>query len=126
MNNKNFTPKQIQKYKRQKFLSALNKCTRNLYNIFKNPKSDYETFKNRFISLKNEMQKFEDALITADHTKKAKEYINKLYKDYIIEKELTQEEFNKLKEREISNLNRLQKMKNKVKYSKNKYNDLEF
>jgi len=124
MNNKNYTPKQILKYKRQKFLNALNKCTRNLYNIFKNPKSDYETFKNRFIALKNEMQKFEDAIISSDHTKKAKEYIDKLYKNYIIDKELTKEEFTKLKEQEISNLNRLQKMKNKAKYSKEKYKKL--
>ena len=126
MNNKNYTPKQILKYKRQKFLNALNKCTRNLYNIFKNPKSDYETFKNRFTSLKNEIQKFDDVIISSDHTKRTKEYIYKLYKEYILDKSLTQEEFNKLKEKEISNLNRLQKMRNKAKYSKNKYNNLEF
>ena len=123
--SKIYTPKQIEKYKRQKYLSALNKCTKNLYNIFKNPSSDYNKFKNRFIELKREIDKFNDVIICTDYIKKTKEYIDNLYQNYVVKQELTNKEFNTLKNREISNLNRLQKMKNQTKYSKNKYKHLD-
>jgi len=124
--NKTYTPKQIEKYKRQKYLSALNKCTKNLYNIFKNPTSSYPKFKDKFIKLKEEIDKFSDVIIHSDHTKRTKEYIDRLYQNYVVNQELSEEEFNKLKSSEVTNLNRLQKMRNQNKYSKGKYKEFEF
>jgi len=119
--NKNYTPKQIQKYKRQKFISALNKCTKNLYRLFKNG-CKVDEFIDKFTTLKEEISKFEDGIyIHNDATKRVKEYIDNLYLNTVCNKNFTQEILDTIKDKEISNLNRLQKIKNSTKYSKDKY-----
>ena len=120
--NKKFTPKQIAKYKRQKYISALNKCTKNLYKIFKDKNSDYTTYQKKFIALKKEIDKFKDKsiYIHTDHLKKIEEYIENLYQSTILA-ELGKQKFLEIKEKEASNLNRLQKIKNRSKYNKEKY-----
>ena len=123
--SKIYSTKQIQKYKRQKYISALNKCTKNLYKIFKNPNSSYENYKNKFTELKNEIEKYSDVYIQADHIKRTKEYIDSLYQKTILNS-LDAQEFKELKEKEVSNLNRLQKIKNQLKYNKNRYKETEF
>ena len=115
-----FTPKQIAKYKRQKYLSALNKCTTNLYKMFKNPTTTYDNYKNKFTQLKNEIEKFSDVIISSEHTKRTKEYIDNLYLNSVLN-EISNSDFKDLKENEISKLNRLQKMKKRAKYNKEKY-----
>ncbi len=117
-----FTPKQIQKYKRQKYLSALNKCTTNLYKMFRNSSTTYESYKNKFSSLKKEIEKFDDVIISAEHTKRVKEYIDNLYLQSVLNS-LDSRDFEELKLSEIPKLNRLQKMKKQNKYSKGKYKD---
>ncbi len=118
-----FTPKQIAKYKRQKYLSALNKCTTNLYKMFKNSTTTYSTYKNKFTTLKDEIEKYSDIIVSAEHIKRTKEYIDNLYLQTVLN-EIDEESFKLLKESEVPKLNRLQKMKKKMKYSKEKYKNL--
>ena len=120
--NKKFTPKQIAKYKRQKYISALNKCTKNLYKIFKDKNSDYNSYQKKFIALKEEIDKFKDKniYIHTDHLKKIEEYIENLYQSTILA-EFSKQKFLEIKDKEASNLNRLQKIKNRSKYNKEKY-----
>jgi len=120
-----FTPKQIAKYKRQKYLSALNKCTTNLYKMFRNSTTNYENYKNRFITLKKEIEKFDDVIISSEYVKRTQEYIDNLYTKTVLHP-LTEQEFKTLQEDEVPKLNRLQKMKKKTKYSKEKYNSVIF
>jgi hypothetical protein len=117
---KEFTPKQIAKYRRQKYLSALNKCTTNLYKMFKNSATSYENYKSKFTTLKKEIEKFNDVIISAEHIKRTKEYIDNLYLQTVTHT-IDEEAFKKLSEEEIPKLNRLQKMKKKTKYTKEKY-----
>jgi hypothetical protein len=115
-----YTPKQIAKYRRQKYISALNKCTTNLYKLFKSQNSTYEDYITKFKLLKSEIDKYEDVLISGDYLKKIKEYINNLYLSSVLNS-IDSEEFQKLKDEQIPNLNRLQKMRNREKYSKDKH-----
>jgi len=115
-----YTPKQIAKYRRQKYISALNKCTTNLYKLFKNEATTYDEYKKRFSVLKDEIDKYNDVLISGDYLKRIKEYINNLYLNSVTN-EISNSEFNSLKSTEVSSLNRLQKMKNREKYSKDKH-----
>jgi len=115
-----YTPKQIAKYKRQKYISALNKCTTNLYKLFKNEATTYKNYKDKFTILKSEIDKYNDVLISGDYLKKIKEYINNLYLNSVLN-EIDEDEFKNLKEIQLPNLNRLQKMKNREKYSKDKH-----
>ena len=119
---KNYTPKQIEKYKRQKYISVLSKCTKNLFKIFRSETSNYENYRNRFIDLKEELNKLDKIRLDSEHSRKVDEYLEQLYKRTIEEKNLTEQQFQELKSIELSNLNRLQKLKNQKKYSKEKYN----
>jgi len=120
---KDFSPKQIERYKRQKLLGAINKCTKNLYKIFKDNTSTYCIYKEKFIQLKKEIEKYKDVLITNDYVKRVNSYIDNLYRDTIIN-EIDEDTFQDLKESEATNLNRLQKSKNSFKYKKDKYKSL--
>jgi len=119
--NRNYTPKQIEKYKRQKYISALEKCTKNLFKLFRNEKTTLESYSNKFKEIKRDLEKLDEIRLDGEYLKKTKEYIEQLYKETILNVEFSQKEFENIKNSELSNLNRLQKMKNNTKYSKNKH-----
>ena len=119
--NRNYTPKQIEKYKRQKYISALEKCTKNLFKLFRSEKSTLESYTNKFKELKKDLDKLDDIRLDGEYMKKTKEYIELLYKRTILNEEFSQKEFKNIKNSELTNLNRLQKMKNRTKYSKDKH-----
>jgi|AAUQ01.1.fsa_nt_gi hypothetical protein len=85
--------------------------------MFKDKKVGFSTFKGRFKRLKEEIELYSDVYLQGDHFKKTKEYIDRLYLE-VENRELNNKEFLEFKEREITNLNRLQKIKNQLKYSK--------
>ena len=119
--NKNYTPKQIEKYKRQKYISALEKCTKNLFKLFRSEKTTLESYANKFKEVKKNLDKLDEIRLDGEYLKKIKEYIELLYQRTILNEEFSQEEFKNIKNIELTNLNRLQKMKNKTKYSKDKH-----
>ena len=119
--NKNYTPKQIEKYKRQKYISALEKCTKNLFKLFRSEKTTLESYANKFKEVKKNLDKLDEIRLDGEYLKKIKEYIELLYQRTILNEEFSQEDFKNIKNIELTNLNRLQKMKNKTKYSKDKH-----
>ena len=116
-----YTPKQIEKYRRQKYLGVLDKSTKNLYNLFRNENSTYEKYRAKFIELKKELDKFDDVLLTTDYSKRLNNYIQSLYIKTILNEDFTSEDYNSIKSIESTNLNRLQKDKKSVKYKKSKH-----
>jgi len=120
-----YSKKQIERYRRQKYINLLNKCTRQLYRFFKDEKSQLQEYQKRFQTLKKELEAFNDVIISSDHIKRIKEYIENLYQETVLNKDFNQEKFDKIKALQASNLNRLQRMKNSLKYKKNKYNSFE-
>jgi len=119
--NKNYTPKQIEKYKRQKYISALEKCTKNLFRLFRDENSTVDKFTLKFKELKKDLDKLDEIRLDVEYLKKTKEYIERLYKNTVLNENFSQKEYQDIKNPELSNLNRLQKMKNRTKYSKEKY-----
>jgi len=119
--NKNYTPKQIEKYKRQKYISALEKCTKNLFRLFRDENSTVDKFNQKFKELKKDLDKLDEIRLDVEYLKKTKEYIERLYKNTVLNENFSQKEYQDIKNPELSNLNRLQKMKNRTKYSKEKY-----
>jgi len=118
---KSYTPKQIEKYRRQKYLGVLDKTTKNLYNLFRNENSIYEKYRAKFIELKKELDKFEDVLLTTDYSKRLKSYIDSLYAKTVLDESFNETSYNSIKSTEATNLNRLQKDKNTSKYKKDKH-----
>ena len=119
--NKNYTPKQIEKYKRQKYISALEKCTKNLFRLFRDENSTVDKFTLKFKELKKDLDKLDEIRLDVEYLKKTKEYIERLYKNTVLNEDFSQKEYQDIKNPELSNLNRRQKMKNRTKYSKEKY-----
>jgi len=119
--NKNYTPKQIEKYKRQKYISALDKCTKNLFRLFRDETSTLEKFTIKFKEIKKDLDRLDEIRLDVEYLKKTKEYIDILYKNTILNDVFNEKDYKNIKDIELSNLNRLQKMKNKTKYSKDKY-----
>ena len=119
--NRNYTPKQIEKYKRQKYISALEKCTKNLFKLFRNENTTIDSFNTKFKDVKRDLDKLDEIRLDGEYLKKTKEYIDALYTKTILNENFSQKDFDTIKNSELTNLNRLQKMKNKTKYSKNKH-----
>lgn len=119
--NKNYTPKQIEKYKRQKYISGLEKCTKNLFKLFRSEKTTLESYRSKFKAVKKDLDKLDEIRLDGEYLKKIKEYIELLYKRTILNEDFTPEEFKHIKNSELTSLNRLQKMKNRTKYSKDKH-----
>ncbi len=118
--SRKYSQKQIDKYNRQKYITAINKCTKNLYKLFKDEHSLYKEYSSKFTLLKKELDKFKTIRLDTEHLKKSKEYIDNLYIKTVINN-INEDEYKALKSSELSMLNRLQKMKNRVKYSKGKH-----
>ncbi len=124
--NRNYTPKQIEKYKRQKYISALEKCTKNLFKLFRNENTTIDSFNTKFKDVKRDLDKLDEIRLDGEYLKKTKEYIDALYTKTILNENFSQKDFDTIKNSELTNLNRLQKMKNKTKYSKNKHKNIFF
>ena len=120
--NKKYTQKQIEKYKRQKYIAALEKCTKNLFRLFRDEKSTLKNYKDKFTKLKKELESLDTIRLDTEYLKKTKEYIDSLYKNTILNENFEQSDYQNIKSEQLTNLNRLQKMKNQKKYNKNRYN----
>ena len=119
--NRNFTSKQVEKYKRQKYISVLEKCTKNLFRLFRNENSTIENYRNKFIQLKKELDRLDDIRLDTEYLIRTKEYIDTLFQQTILNENFTHKDYKNIKSCELTNLNRLQKMKNRTKYRKDKY-----
>jgi len=90
--NKTYTPKQIEKYKRQKYISALEKCTKNIFRIFRDENSTYEKFSKRFKEVKSDLEKLDEIRLDVEYLKKTKEYLDSLYRATILNNNFSEKE----------------------------------
>ncbi len=119
--SRKFTPKQIEKYKRQKYIATIEKCTKNLFRLFRDKNSTFKDYQKKFTLIKKDLDKFNDIKLNSEYLQKTKEYIEELYFKTIMNKNFSEDDYNQIKNKQLSNLNRLQKIKNRTKYSKEKY-----
>ncbi|MCK4441631.1 MAG: hypothetical protein KAU90_06470 [Sulfurovaceae bacterium] len=111
-----YTPKQIEKYQRQKYISFLEKVTKNLFKMFRNSNTTQEQFLKKFQELKENLDKQIDIQLNSEYHEQMKNYIYNLYNE-------CQNEFvlDNIREINMTYLNRLQKLKNGTSYKKDKH-----
>ena len=113
-----YTPKQIEKYQRQKYIAFLEKISKNLFRLLRQKETTAAQFTAKFDELMQKLGELESIRLDSEYLQETKSYIDRLY---FQTKALTDKEFEDIRAAEMSNLNRLQKLKKRTSYKKDKH-----
>lgn len=116
-----YTQKQIDKYQRQKYIAELEKVSKNLFRMFRDESSTAQSFISKFQTLKEKLDERDETHLDSEYHREMKAYIQRLYQQTCLNESFDDKVFKDIREAEMSNLNRLQKMKNSVSYKKDKH-----
>lgn len=116
-----YTQKQIDKFNRQKYISELEKISKNLFRMFRDESVGAEDFVRKFEQLKKRFDEKSDVQLESEYHQMLKEYIIRLYQQTCSVEAFTDNQLSDIREAEMSNLNRLQKLKNGTSYKKDKH-----
>jgi len=111
-----YTPKQIEKYQRQRYITFLEKVTKNLFKMFRDEKTTQEQFLKKFNTLIKKMDEQVSIELNSEYHNKMKSYIETLRVELQSEFKLDD-----IREANMTLLNRLQKLKNGNSYKKDKH-----
>ena len=111
-----YTPKQIEKYQRQRYITFLEKVTKNLFKMFRDEKTTQEQFLKKFDELKKKLDEQVEIQLNSEYHQQMKEYIERLDNELKAEFKLDD-----MREANMTLLNRLQKLKNGTSYKKDKH-----
>lgn len=89
--------------------------------MFRDKNVNAEAFVTKFSALKEKLEEREETYLDSEYHRELKSYIERLYEQCLKNKVLDDQGFDDIREAEMSNLNRLQKMKNNVSYKKEKH-----
>ncbi len=111
-----YTPKQVEKYQRQRYITFLEKVTKNLFRMFRDEKTTQEQFLKKFCELKKRLDEQVEIQLNSEYHQQMKDYIERL------DNELKDEfKLDDMREANMTLLNRLQKLKNGTSYKKDKH-----
>jgi len=116
-----YTQKQIDKYNRQKYITELDKVAKNIFRMFRDEKVTSEKFMLKFEQLKKKFDEKEEIHLDSGYYPELKMYIERLYHQTCLVDGFNDKQFDDIRDAEMSNLNRLQKLKNAVSYKKDKH-----
>ncbi|GIU01277.1 hypothetical protein TSL6_17830 [Sulfurovum sp. TSL6] len=116
-----YTQKQIDKFNRQKYIVELEKISKNLFRMFRDENVAAEDFVKKFAQLKSKFDEKEEVQLESEFHQQLKEYVFRLYRQTCLAESFTDKDFSDIREAEMSNLNRLQKLKNGTSYKKDKH-----
>ncbi|MEA3419855.1 MAG: hypothetical protein U9Q90_10710 [Campylobacterota bacterium] len=116
-----YTEKQIEKYRRQKYMTELEKITKNLFRMLRDNTVTSDKFTEKFTLLKEKTDDRVSVQLDSEYHRQIEAYIDRLYRETVLSDTLTDEKFDDIREAEMSNLNRLQKLKNSNTYKKEKH-----
>jgi len=111
-----YTPKQIEKYQRQRYITFLEKVTKNLFKMFRDEKTTQEQFLKKFKELTQKVDEQTEIQLNSEYHQQMKSYIERLKIELQTEFKL-----NDIREANMTLLNRLQKLKNGTSYKKDKH-----
>ena len=111
-----YTLKQIEKYQRQRYITFLEKVTKNLFKMFRDEKTTQEQFLKKFDELKKKLDVQIEIQLNSEYHQQMKEYIERLDNELKAEFKLDD-----IREANMTLLNRLQKLKNGTSYKKDKH-----
>jgi len=115
-----YTTKQIEKYQRQKYVTFLDKITKNLFRLLRQEETTAEKFVTKLDEMMQQLSKLEKPRMDSEYMQQTQAYIERLHMDTQSE-EFDDARYAEIYEAEMSNLNRLQKLKNKSTYKKDKH-----
>ena len=116
-----YTQKQIDKFNRQKYIVELEKISKNLFRMFRDENVDAESFVRKFGQLKSKFDEKVEVHLESEYHQQLKEYIVRIHTSTCLVNVFTDKEFSDMRDAEMSNLNRLQKLKNGTSYKKDKH-----
>ncbi len=115
-----YSPKQIEKYNRQRYISYIEKIKKNLYSSFRNSSIDAKTLKSKIQELMEGLNRLEKIRLDTEYMRESQSYIEDIY-EHIMSEEFDDKQMDSIREEQIGILNRLQKMRNRSRYKKDKY-----
>jgi len=116
-----YTQKQIDKFNRQKYITELEKISKNLFRMLRDDKVTSEIFIVKFVQLKKKFDEKAVVHLDSEYHQELKSYILRLYTQTCEVEVFTDKDFDDVRDAEMSNLNRLQKLKNGTSYKKDKH-----
>ncbi len=116
-----YTQKQIDKFNRQKYITELEKISKNLFRMFRDETVDTENFMLKFEQLKKKFDEKVEVQLDSEYHQQLKIYIERLYQQTCSAALFTDKDLDDMRDAEMSNLNRLQKLKNGTSYKKDKH-----
>lgn len=116
-----YTQKQIDKFNRQKYITELEKISKNLFRMFRDTKITADSFMVKFEQLKKRFDDKESIHLDSEYHQQLKEYIQRLYQQTCLANSFEDKDLDDIRDAEMSNLNRLQKLKNESSYKKDKH-----
>ena len=116
-----YTQKQIDKFNRQKYITELEKISKNLFRMLRDENVCSQSFMVKFEQLKKKFDEKAEVHLDSEYHQQLKEYIERLYQQTCAEELFCDQSLDDIREAEMSNLNRLQKLKNGTSYKKDKH-----
>ena len=89
--------------------------------MFRDETTDIQKFSLKFKLLNEKLQERIEIQLNSEYHRELKSYIIRLYRDTCENETFSNKDFLNIKEIEMSNLNRLQKLKNGTSYKKEKH-----
>ncbi|HIP28234.1 MAG TPA: hypothetical protein EYG82_03565 [Sulfurovum sp.] len=116
-----YTQKQIDKYNRQRYITELDKIAKNLFRMLRDENVSSQKFMLKFEQLKKNFDKKDEIHLDTGYYQELKSYILRLFEQTCLTEGFDDKHFDDIRDAEMSNLNRLQKLKNSVTYKKDKH-----
>lgn len=116
-----YTQKQIDKHRRQKYIAQLEKTGKNLFRMFRDRGVSASDFVAKFAKLKEGRSADEMIPLDMAYYRELEAYLDHLYAQTVSCDHFDDEKLDLIREREMGNLNRLQKLKNSNAYKKTKH-----
>lgn len=112
-----YTQKQIDKYTRQKYIGEMEKISKNIFKMFRDTNINQESFLIKLNPMVTKLLEKEQIRLDGEYHQKLKEYILDIHNRFNNQTI----DLKTIKDFEMGNLNRLQKLKNRQSYKKEKH-----
>jgi hypothetical protein len=116
-----YTQKQIDKFNRQKYITELEKISKNIFRMLRDENVSSKDFVLKFEQLKKRFDERVEVHLDSEYHQQLKAYINRLHRVTCLDEMFSDKIFDDIRDAEMSNLNRLQKLKNGASYKKDKH-----
>ena len=116
-----YTQKQIDKFNRQKYITELEKISKNIFRMLRDDNVSSKDFVLKLTQLKKRFDARVEIQLDSEYHQQLKDYVVRLHQVTCKDEMFSDKQLDDIREAEMSNLNRLQKLKNGTSYKKDKH-----